>query len=183
MTQAKYGFWDGTIGALFDTASLFEGLTPDELKNVTGGVFTSLWAGWDACSISHGWCAYVEVRDYNDTNGNGRVDSNDVRPGGTAADLWGKPYWMEVRGVWTQASGQGQYVEGFGYLRPDAAYNAAVAVYEEYNGPQAGNMNHLNIETDYEGDVVNKTNHPFSRRRVKHIDSNTAKAYLPDDEE
>ncbi len=72
------------------------------MGGVAGGIVgMARQAAGAATTVGGGWRAFIEVKDYNDINGNEEVDPDDWESRGYAQkDLWGKPYWVELKGVY-----------------------------------------------------------------------------------
>jgi len=138
LTPADLPYGD-TIGMLISVGGILNTLSKLEATTVTGAVFGKL-SSIDSCmTYKVMWHTYIEVWDYNDTNRNGEIDPDDLRTDYTWADLFGKPFWLEIHGaladsdktagaVWVCDEPTG------GYESYAVAYRAAETVYKALQG-------------------------------------------------
>jgi hypothetical protein len=107
---------------------------PELISYEAGGIVSAAISAVTGAttSLRAQWRAFIEVRDYNDSNANGKVDPDDWESHGmTEEDLWGKPHWVELKGVYpigtrkVQNGGAGSHWEdGGGYDSASAAFGA-----------------------------------------------------------
>jgi hypothetical protein len=101
---------------------------------ILGGLYATLGNLNYTVSINYTWRSYIQVSDYQDTNGDGVIDAGDLEPGQTLEDLVLETKWVEVVGVLDpyDAERGSFYIEGAGYTDWWSAYYGAVIAARYY---------------------------------------------------
>ena len=118
----------GSVVGMIVNVTALAAASPVTQGMVTAGVLNCLSAVHMTLSTSHStWRSYFEVADYNDVNGDGVIDANDLEKGQTFDDIILGRKWVEVIGVidLPEKEAGSYYIEGAGYSDPTAAFYGA----------------------------------------------------------
>ena len=125
---------DGYIGFIFDAIALFgEGTLVGSVASAASIINFAIDA-----SLNYSWVSYYEVVDYNDNNGDGIINSDDLGTGQTYEDLILEKRWLEAQGAMSIEDQQrGAWYTGVAYSDPAAAVHGAwiAAQYEPDDVP------------------------------------------------
>jgi RHS repeat-associated protein len=100
---------------------------------------------WNSClSTNWTWHVYIEILDWNDRNGDLKIDEKDLDKGESIDSLKSEPYWVEVTGVMAipDQSSRLYVVDGApgGYSSPMVAYRAGITAAVLFKNPSPGKI-------------------------------------------